>query len=414
MTSDIHLLKALSNQAHYKKYRSLIPNESIEETTGKILEWYSKWFEQYDDDVDFPSLWEFVIHVLGAKINKDKQNIYKLIIENLEGFEDDRMVTDIIQAYEETAKITQAIELLHKKIDGEDVEPHDYLSLLNTSDKISNDELLDKGLDKLLADDSGQVQFSLPCLKTIGKFDLDIMVSVAAVPDGGKTSLSLQLALDIIGQVGGNLLIVNNEESGRRIVTRALTIGLDTGVGSIKEAYSLKGGAEYILKRFKEETNIDYDKQVHLFESANTVQAIESKIDELKPNVIIYNNLDKVQGIEGDDWKRIQKLHQWAREIGKKNKSMAICIGQGAITLENKKYMAMRDLAEAKTSKAGEADIIIGLGSIETDSSVEIEGKWYQLRYLHTPKQKISGDKVKATLLLDVKTGRFIEHSERI
>lgn len=414
MTTDIHLLKALSSQAHYKKYRQFIQNESIEETTGKLLEWYSKYFEQYNNDIDFTKLWGFIIHILGAKISKDKQNIYKAIISNLEELEDDRMIEDIIKAYEEIAKITQVIELLHKKIDGEDVEPHDYLSLLNDDTKVSNAELLDKGLEHLLIDETGQVEFSLPCLKNIGRFDLDVVISIAAVPDGGKTSLSLQLALDVLGQVGGSLLIVNNEESGRRILTRSLTSGLGISLGDIKQAYNIEGGEKYLLERFKEETNVDFDEQVYLLESANDVRSIESKIEELKPSVVIFNNLDKVGGFKGERHENVADLYRWAREVSKKNHCMMLCIGQGAATLVNKKYMAMNDLAESKTAKAGEVDIIIGLGSLDSDSPVEVNSKWYQLRYLYTPKQKISGDKIKATLLLDVKTGRFIEHQETI
>jgi len=77
-------------------------------------------------------------------------------------------------------------------------------------------------------------------------------------------------------------------------------------------------------------------------------------------------------------------IYQWAREI---SKAYAPTIGvcQAGGTGENKKWLDMGDVANAKTSKQAEADWILGIGKTSEESAE-------YLRFLTLCKNKLIGD----------------------
>lgn len=418
MSNELHLLKALSKYKNFKKYSHLAKSRIIEPTTAQLLEWFDIYFQAKEDDVELDNLLEYIVHVQGLRIKDKDLALYKTIVSSVISLEDEDRVEEIVEAYEETIKLQEAVDLINKRIEGEEVDPEEYFELLKHSQPKSKGELMSNDIDFILTDEGGELEFKIEPLKSrVGRFPMDSFISIAAVPDGGKTSMVVNETLYMLAQpacVGGNLLFVNNEESGRRILSRYLANGLDMPVPKLRELLSSSEEAkDMILSEFKNLTKVDFS-QIKLFEEDNTVSAIEEKIEELQPKIIVFNNLDKVQGMKGDDWKQIANLYEWARSLSKKYKCVVFGVGQAAATGTNAKFLGLSDLAQSKTAKAGEVDIIVALGRLDEDSPVCIDGKWYQIRYLNTPKNKISGERVKATLLLDPKTGIFNHYVEEL
>ena len=59
-----------------------------------------------------------------------------------------------------------------------------------------------------------------------------------------------------------------------------------------------------------------------------------------------------------------------------------IGVCQAGATAENKKYLTMDDVVNAKTSKQAEADWILGIGALHEEPTI---------RYFNIPKNKLSG-----------------------
>ncbi len=257
MSNELHLLKALSKYKNFKKYSHLAKSRIIEQTTAQLLEWFDIYFQAKEDDINLEDFLEYIVHVQGLKIKDRDLGLYKIIINQVLSLEDEDRVEDIVNSYEETIKLQSAVDLINKRIEGEEVDPQEYLQLLKDSQPKSKGELMSNDIDYILTDEGGELEFKIEPLKSrVGRFPLDSFVSIAAVPDGGKTSMVVNETLYMLSQpacAGSNLLFINNEESGRRILSRYLANGLNMPVPKMRELLSNSGevGKQMILDEFK-------------------------------------------------------------------------------------------------------------------------------------------------------------------
>jgi len=81
---------------------------------------------------------------------------------------------------------------------------------------------------------------------------------------------------------------------------------------------------------------------------------------------------------------RLGAIYIWARELAKVY-CPVIGVCQADVSGENKKWLTMDNVANAKTSKQAEADWILGIGCIHQEGLEHV-------RYLHASKNKLSGD----------------------
>lgn len=113
---------------------------------------------------------------------------------------------------------------------------------------------------------------------------------------------------------------------------------------------------------------------------------VERLCKKYKPKLIIVDQLDKVTGFAADrEDLLLGAVYQWARELAKiYGPVIGIC--QADASGENQKWLTMANVANAKTAKQAEADWILGIGKI-------FEIGWENIRFLHTSKNKLPGDK---------------------
>jgi hypothetical protein len=91
-----------------------------------------------------------------------------------------------------------------------------------------------------------------------------------------------------------------------------------------------------------------------------------------------------------------------AREIAKRNNCLMWVTSQAGADAEGKEYLHYDMLDGSKTGKAGEGDIIIGIGrSSDHDENTT--------RFLNISKNKINGIHSGMSCKIDVQTGVFSE-----
>jgi replicative DNA helicase len=106
-----------------------------------------------------------------------------------------------------------------------------------------------------------------------------------------------------------------------------------------------------------------------------------------KPDVMFMDQLDKfrIKGEFNRQDERLKAIYVYAREIAKRNKMLVWAVSQASYEAHDRQFIDYSMLDNSRTGKAGEADIIIGIG--KTGSS-EVEN---DVRHICVSKNKLNG-----------------------
>ena len=140
------------------------------------------------------------------------------------------------------------------------------------------------------------------------------------------------------------------------------------------------------------------------------MDSVGTSIEELddyaklnKPDIIFADQLDKFRiGGEynrGDE--RLKQTYVLAREIAKRNKCLVWAVSQASYEAHDRQFIDYSMLDNSRTGKAGEADIIIGIG--KTGSS-EVENT---VRHICISKNKLNGYHGMINSQIDVRRGVY-------
>ncbi len=207
-------------------------------------------------------------------------------------------------------------------------------------------------------------------------------------PETGGTAFCASEAGYMLDQAERPIFWFNNEESDNKVKLRIYQsyfgITLEQLLANPKKyAASFK---ERVGDKFRF-YGIDYCNR----------QTIEELVAKHKPQLVLYDQLDKISGFEAErDDLLLGAKYQWARELCKQGHA-AIGVTQADGTAEGVKWLTMQHVANAKTSKQAEGDWILGMGKTHADGAENV-------RYLSICKNKLLGD---PDSIPDLRHGRF-------
>lgn len=201
---------------------------------------------------------------------------------------------------------------------------------------------------------------------------------IFARPESGKSSLAAYLVSGFL-EDGLRVLYFCNEEPGHKIMlnhVRSVVSKTDLEM----QADQADGKLNYTSWNSIRDNIILVDAVGMSIEEANAVVASN------KPDVVVFDQLDKfsVQGSFAATHERLKEVYVKAREIAKRNSCLGIGVCQASADAEGKRELTFDMMDMSKTGKAGEADLIIGVGK---DAQVEENFR----RYLTLSKNKLSG-----------------------
>lgn len=204
-----------------------------------------------------------------------------------------------------------------------------------------------------------------------------------ARPETGKTTFLASEVAAFAKQVESPIIWFNNEQPGLDVMTRIYQAVLEY---KLEQLWSDRIAAD---KKYKQLTN----DLIKVKDEANFHRKdIERIVSAYNPSLIIFDQIDKIQGFDGDRYDlQMKALYQWARELSKQY-CPVIGVCQAGATGDGKKYLTMNDVDSSHTAKQGEADWILGIGKVY-DEDYEF------VRYLHLCKNKLPGDKDSDPLL---------------
>lgn len=203
-----------------------------------------------------------------------------------------------------------------------------------------------------------------------------------AVPNAGKTALVLTLSVAPGGYCdqGFKVLIAGNEEVTKFTVARAYR----AAYGLTKE--ECEADLEGISQRFQD----DYGDKLFIHEATDwTFDTIEEHIEYHGVDAVFIDQLDKVQfsGNYGGAHEKLGAIYQRAREVAKKHNVLLIGIGQANNEAQHKTVITYDMMANSRTSKAAEADFILGVGK----KLLQMNQGDDPTRYLTVSKNKLNG-----------------------
>jgi hypothetical protein len=177
---------------------------------------------------------------------------------------------------------------------------------------------------------------------------------------------------------------VNNEEESSvvffRIVQAALGIESKTIIADSKKAMvdyaALMGGNK--------------DK-IRVTKDMNNMRDLETLFREINPGLIIFDQLDKVDGFKSDEREdlKLGKIYKWARELARSYGPViaASQLSASAVEMKDPPFIGLDALRGSKTDKPGEADVVITIGKYKEPKSPEEE----MIRTINVPKNKLPG-----------------------
>lgn len=373
---ELLILKNLLSTNYYGRYRHYIRIKKEEKELYNLYVVLDNLINKYQRDItldeyklavlsSYPDYKEFLLQIENTTIGEDvlKDKVTELV-ERAQAYD---LALLAIEVSEGRKPMTNVLDFYNKFEDREKVEEATFIT--DDLEELYNETVHKQGL-----------RWRLPTLnKMLGSLRLGDFGFIFARPETGKTTFLASETTFMAEQIpedAGPILWINNEEQGNKVKVRTYQASL--GCDLVKLYSNRQASYEQYMARTK--------GKIKIFDSASAhKRKIEAICKELKPSLIIFDQIDKIKGFDNDrEDLRLGSIYIWARELAK-TYCPVIGVCQSDVTGEGKKWLDMSNVANAKTSKQAEADWILGIGAVH-DLGLE------HIRYLHLSKNKLSGD----------------------
>lgn len=387
MNIYLQILKPLLKQVHFKKYYSYLNLDTIEKNYPDIYRLYKSLGSLHKEDKDY-SVDDLKVALFTLYPKVDEQQ-YARLLEALQDSElDETLLVDYIHKAAQRDKALQIARLAIQASEGiipfEEVT--DRFSTMEEASPVLSDwrESVVSSSIRALYENTQAIpglRWRLASLnQALGSLRKGNFGFVFARPETGKTTFLASELTFMAAQVkeeAGPIVWFNNEQAGADVQERISQATL--------------GVTREILYKDLDGNDQQYNAVIRgkliLIDNASfNKRDIEGILKELKPSLIVFDQIDNLKGFKADRPDlEFKEIYQWARELAKQY-GPVIGVCQAGGTGEDKKWLTMNDVDSSKTSKQGAADWILGIGKIH-------EQGYEQVRFLHLSKNKLPGDK---------------------
>lgn len=371
------IIKALLKLDNYNAYRIYVEDKSLSKEVASLYKILDSLIETHKRDITFDEFYITAIsdnteHDAILSLIKDSNVADEIILELLEQSKKKVLAHEIALLAIDVSEGKKAFELLKEQI-----EKHSDDKKVTDEFEFVTDSL--KDLYERQVHTHG-LRWRLHTLnRMLGSLRKGNFGFLFARPETGKTTFLASEVTYMATQLSaedGPILWFNNEEEGEKVKLRLFQAAL--GI----ELVELFSDMDRNEERYLEITR----NKIKLIDSANiSRRQVENMCKKLQPSLIIFDQLDKIKGFDGDrEDLRLGYIYQWAREIAK-TYGPVIAVSQSDGSGEGKKWLTMENVANAKTAKQAEADWILGIGATHAEG-------FEFVRHLHLSKNKLTGD----------------------
>jgi len=397
------MLKLMLSKKYYTQYKGQISRNVFQGSFGALFETIQKAHEKYDADISVDELYSLPTTIYNPALTRAAKEQFSELIEDIKETTEpsEAIAKDIvhIMAERDAAQriAIEATEIFNGK-------PADF----NIINKIIEEHKKGLPIEKLDAV-TDNVEELIGELNVTSKWKFNLMrlqenisgvgpgnlVIVFARPEVGKTAFWVSLVAGPKGfaEQGALVHAFINEEPAVRTQMRA--INCFTGLN--REQVS-----EDIPKTHEEWKKIK--DNIKMIDTVDwTIQDIDSHCEKYKPDIIIIDQLDKinVSGTYARTDERLRAVYTSAREIAKRRDCVVLAISQASADAHNRNSISFDMMENSKTGKAAEADLIIGIGSNTMTDPTNVA------RILNVSKNKITGWHGDPSVVIDRYISRY-------
>jgi replicative DNA helicase len=394
MDYDVLYLCAKSKE-NLSKYRRYIKPHVVMKETNTILDGMDKYYKTFPSVTDFAwdSFSAFLIADQSKRLTDDSIVKLRMMLSKAKSFVPHHAHEEVVKTLIELDYLALIMEECEKVKEGSSDLEHVHIlatnALKDVERYIEKDELFVSADLSAIADriTSSGYEWRLDVLnRSLGPLRIGNFVIVAARVEVGKTTFLASEVSYLAQQLPKNrpVVWVNNEEESSvvffRIVQAALGIESKTIIADSKKAMvdyaALMGGNK--------------DK-IRVTKDMNNVRDLETLFREVNPGLIIFDQLDKVDGFKSDEREdlKLGKIYKWARELARSYGPViaASQLSASAVEMKDPPFIGLDALRGSKTDKPGEADVVITIGKYKEPKSPEEE----MIRTINVPKNKLPG-----------------------
>ena len=390
---ELYIIKSILNNIIYKEYSYILDERFLHEENEEISLIYQAIKDFYkssppDTSVESVDRLEQLFHAAYPALPKKKRDLYSPLFDRLRSIElDPAQIAEYyskLRNKHELRKLAEvSLQAALGKISYEKVkEIYDRINQQGTSstDNSRGNFLWSRGLgsdnlNRHSEDQSGILSFRNQTLqRSIGPLRKGDFGLVFARPEVGKTAFMVDCAAFMATQVPTRVVYLANEERGAALLARLVS----SYTGKPRRELPVEGLGELYDEIFKE-------KLILLHEPSLNYKDFYAFLREAKPELILIDQLDKVQGFEEDRYDlELGKIYFWARQMAAEFGTV-IAASQASDSAEGKRWLHQNDLANSKTSKPAEVDWLLGIGKTHEEALRNI-------RHFHIIKNKLEGD----------------------
>jgi len=381
------IIKLLLNKSFYTKYKGQISRNVFQGNFGSLFDTIQKAHEKYNKDINIDELYSLHTAVFNPALTRAAKEQFSEMLQDIRETQEpsNEIADDIVKILGErdvAQRIAvEATEIFNGKpadfnIITRLVEEHKKGLPTERLDAVTNDigELIEE------LNVTSKWKFNLMRLKeNIGGVGPGNLMIAFARPETGKTAFWVSLVAGPNGfaEQGAKVHAFINEEPAVRTQMRA--ISCFTGLNKEQVTNDISTAH---MEWSKIKNNIKMIDTVDW-----TMQDVDSHCEKHKPDIIIIDQLDKVNisGTFARTDEKLRAIYTSAREIAKRRECVVIAISQASADAHNRDHISFDMMENSKTGKAAEADLIIGIGNRSSNDPTN------NMRILNVSKNKITG-----------------------
>lgn len=388
MAIDIQLLRIMRKRDEFHKLMPNIVPAALDKQTAAILADYKEYFDSFEHaEIDLST---FIprFHRRHPSLTDEQKNAYEGILKQIGSEVDEGTRNGILANLYELKLGTDLANLLAQFEEGELADaPARFMEALDCYKRnagIREASWINDDIGELLGQESDQsgYEWRLQCLRDSmrglrpGDFGI-----VAGRPDKGKTTFLASEVTYLARQLpeDKNVVWLNNEGPGKRIVPRLYQAALGYTVSDLIKQHQLGRLVteyEYAVGRTDRIRVVD----IH---GMNNYQ-VESIVEANSAGIVLYDMIDNVKGF-GDAARtdlQLERMYQWARELGVKHEFVGIATSQISNEGDGLQFPTLGMLKDSKTGKQGACDFQLMIGAANDPGLANA-------RFISLPKNKL-------------------------
>ena len=400
---ESQIISLLLSRENFDKAKALVTKDMFDKKYKTIFDAVMHYHTKYEGDLSKDNL--FIVHknlypAMPDSTRELVEDAIKDIPEDIEG--DPQFVMDTLTEFWRREMARKVGETAIDIWNGDSANFGDLRMMI---DQIINQDSAtgilsmqreETDVEELFQDFEADPDFPFPIItlsdEVAGTYRGNLGI-IFARPESGKSSFCAFLAAEAIRK-GSTVGYIMNEETAKRMKSRVLTAYFNVH----KETYMQE------IETIKEVYKNEIEDRLFIMDSVGSdISEIDQFAKLNKIDVLFVDQLDKVKvGGEfsrGDE--RLKELYVNAREIAKRNNCMVWAVSQASYDAHNRQFLDFAMLDGSKTGKAGEADIIIGIGKNPREDD--------DTSLLCVSINKISGWHGHVVCEIDKLTGRYYE-----